>query len=589
MESLFPDLPEDLSTLSDEELAGLLREHQVVAEGIEAESEDLLAGLSAEEVIATQEQGVEQIQALVDEQKARKEREAEYLAKKNELAERRRSLMLSEAGEGDDDEGDGGGDGEEQEEGEEAELSAEGEGNEESQEEAEEGEEQEAETAVLVADAGNVQSTAPKTLRRPPAPSRDRLIGENAAVMTAAAGLDGIRGGQPFDRLGLAEAIKTVARRLGPPSKSEAGIEQRFFVGQAVFPFPEDRRLMPGEADSNARKVQAVIPPGVPGVQSLMPQGTLVASGGLCAPLENVYSMPNFAVQSRPVRDALPSFQADRGGVNVPAATIIGDITTAISVIEESEDALGGTFATKSCQDLTCPAFTETAVTVIAHCREYGNLNARAWPEKIAHENDLTMAAHARTAEAYLLDRIKALSINVTAATVLGAFADLVDAILKAQAGMRYRMRMNPETRFRVLMPSWVPELLSSDWVRTQNDRIQPQDAAAALLSRYRITVAYYLDTPSTGTSQGFANEAAGALDEYPADVQWAIFPEGEFIHLDGGTLDLGLVRDSTLNSTNDFQIFGENFENVARIGPAQGALWVTSTVTASGEVRAPA
>lgn len=402
--------------------------------------------------------------------------------------------------------------------------------------------------------------------------------------MTAAAGLDGIRGGQPLDRLGLAEAIKTVARRLGPPAKSEAGIEQRFFVGQAVFPFPDERRLMPGEADSNARKIQAVIPHGIPGMPGNV---ALVASGGLCAPLENVYTMPNFAVQDRPVRGALPSFAAERGGVNVPTATVIGDITTAISVIEESEDAQGGTFATKSCQDLECPAFTETAVTVIAHCREYGNLNARAWPEKIAHENDLTMAAHARTAETYLLDRIKALSINVTVAADLGAVADLLDAILRAQAGIRYRLRMSPESAFRVLMPAWVLEMASSDFAQTQFERFQVQAQAAALFERYRISVAYYMDAPTVGAG-AWAAEAAGALDDFPADVQWAIYPEGEFIHLDGGTLDLGLVRDSSLNSTNDFQIFGENFENVARIGPAQGALWVTSTVAANGEVRAP-
>jgi hypothetical protein len=39
-------------------------------------------------------------------------------------------------------------------------------------------------------------------------------------------------------------------------------------------------------------------------------------------------------------------------------------------------------------------------------------------------------------------------------------------------------------------------------------------------------------------------------------------FPEGTFLYIDGGTLDLGLVRDSTLNSTNDFQVFGEIFNN---------------------------
>jgi len=85
------------------------------------------------------------------------------------------------------------------------------------------------------------------------------------------------------------------------------------------------------------------------------------------------------------------------------------------------------------------------------------------------------------------------------------------------------------------------------------------------------------------GTSQAFADESAGALDDFPNDVQWALYVEGEFLHLDGGVLELGIVRDSTLNSTNDFQVFGETFENVARIGPTQGALWVTSAICPNG------
>lgn len=33
------------------------------------------------------------------------------------------------------------------------------------------------------------------------------------------------------------------------------------------------------------------------------------------------------------------------------------------------------------------------------------------------------------------------------------------------------------------------------------------------------------------------------------------------FIHLDGGTLHLGLVRDSVLSDDRSFEIFGETFE----------------------------
>lgn len=582
---LFPDLPEDLASLSDEELSGLLLEHERVAQLIDAEDEEFCKGLEADELLAAYEAGVEQIEAIVQEKKDRKEREDAYLARKAELAERRASLSASEAeGEGDDEgEGDGDGEGDGEEPAEAAELADEVEETPEA--EAEETEEEPVGATVVAAAETVPNKSTRRPLRRPPAPTASRLPSENAAVMTAASGLDGIRGGQPLDRLGLAEAIKTVARRLGPPAKSEAGIEQRFFIGQAVYPFPEDRRLLPSDPDGNARKIQSVIPPTIPGLQG---NQALVASGGFCAPLEPIYTMPNFATQARPVREALPSFQAERGGVNVPTATIIGDITTAISVITSDEDALGGTFAQKSCQDLECPDYTEVAVVVIAHCREYGNLNARAWPEKIAHENDLTMAAYARTAEAFLLDRIKAQSINVTTAQVLGAYADLVDAIVRAQAGIRYRLRMPREARFRVLMPSWVPDLLVADTVKTQFDRYQAHAAMEAHLNQYRISVAYYLDTPSTGTSQGFAAETASALDDFPADVQWALFPEGAFLHLDMGTLDLGIVRDSTLNSFNDFQIFGEGFENVVRIAPQQAALWVTSTVLANGTVAAP-
>jgi hypothetical protein len=285
------------------------------------------------------------------------------------------------------------------------------------------------------------------------------------------------------------------------------------------------------------------------------------------------------------VRDALPSFQANRGGVNVPTATYIADITTAITIIEEAEDALGGTFATKSCQDLECPAYTETAVTVISHCREYGNLNSIAWPEKIAHENDLTMAAHARTAETYLLDRIKALSLKVSnGAETLGALIYLVDGIVKAAESIRYNLRMDPGTRFRALLPSYLPNLLMLDTVQASDGtRFTTKAQLNTYLRSLGIEPAYYMDSVSTAVP--FAAEVAdGVMDGFPDSVQWALFPEGAFIHLDMGALELGIVRDSTLNSTNDYQFFGETFENVARIAPLQATRWVTSDLCASGQ-----
>ena len=411
-------------------------------------------------------------------------------------------------------------------------------------------------------------------------------IQATGAPLVAAAGLQEVRAGAVMDRGTLANAYKITATRRGKPSKSASGVEERILIAAAQFPFPEDRVLVAGDYEENANKIAAKIPNYIPGLNGRLRGDALVASGGLCAPLEPIYTMPNFASTARPVRDALPSFQADRGGVNVPAVTYIADIDTAITVIEESEDALGGTFATKSCQLLDCPAYTEVPVTIISHCREYGNLNAMAWPEKIAHENDLTMAAHARSAENYLLDRIKALSINVTQAGVgsqMNAFGSIVHAVTKGVAAIRFRLRADTSTRFRLLMPAWIGDLLAADNALMAEDRYQSQRQLTAALEKYGVSISYFLDPVTGGTSQGWGAEEAGALDDFPDDVQYALFVEGEFIHVDSGSLELGLVRDSTLNSTNDFQLFGETFENVARLGPEQGALWITQDICPNG------
>ena len=92
----------------------------------------------------------------------------------------------------------------------------------------------------------------------------------------------------------------------------------------------------------------------------------------------------------------------------------------------------------------------------------------------------------------------------------------------------------------------------------------------------------YYIDTPSTGTTQiADAAQTAAAIDPLPDNIQWAMYPEGAFIGVDMGVLELGIVRDSTLNSTNDFQVFGERFRNVARLAPEQAAYWVTTDLCA--------
>ena len=586
---LFPELPEDLASLTDAQVTALHEEHETAIELIKNDDPEFLGDLDASEIISQLQAGVKQRLAIDAELTARA---AAFENFQNEKAEALAALE-PEA---------------ETEQGEEGaeEIVAEEEGgddssDDESGDDSEEAEEKVEDRELVLADA----APAPRLSRTPPAVTAERravpteIKVETGTALVASGGFrENYR--DPLDPVSLAHLQKDACMEFGPAEKQYASPPvkidgphgsalfdgPRHKTAKAVFEFPGDRTL--DGSDSDIEKIREVMPAtveifGQPGGHG---GEALVASGGLCAPLTPIYTMPNFATTAEPVWDSLPVFRAARGGVNVPTPTYIADITEAISVISEEEDALGGTFATKSCQDLECPDYTETAVQIFAHCREYGNLNARAWPEKIAHENALTMAALARTSEGFMLDRIKALSINVTnGVETLGALIYLVDGIVKSAFGIRSRLRMSREARFRVLLPAVTLEILLLDTIQTQFERYRSKEAIDAYLRSVGIDPVYYLDTPSTGTSQiADAAQTAAAIDPFPDNIQWAIFPEGAFIGIDMGVLELGIVRDSVLNSTNDFQVFGERFRNLARLAPEQAAYWVTTDLCASGQ-----
>ena len=583
MDPLFPEIPEDLSGLTDDDLENLLKEHLSATALIEEQDEDFLKGASAEEILEALEVGATQVEAIRAEQSARLEAQENFQAElQAKVARMKGEEVKADEDSGDEDDGEGS---DKETEDEAVEVVAEAEAITEEAAVEEPAEVVEGEKELVVASAEvEVPAPAPQRtpppVRRPPAPSADRqLKSESGAALVAASGLQEQRGGAHLNPESLAKLMSDEGRRWGVPGKHTGGIEERKMIARAEFEFPEELRLT-GNFPEDARKIRNIIPETVSwGDYGKGNPQALVASGGLCAPLTPIYTMPNFATLDEPVWDALPKFQADRGGVNVPAATYIGDISGAISNITEANDALGGTFATKSCQDLDCVDYTEVAVQILAHCREYGNLNAMAWPERIQHENELTMAALARTSEGFFLDRIKALSVNVTnGVETLGALIYLVDGIVKSAFGIRGRLRMSANARLRVLLPSYALDLLVLDTIQTQFDRYRSRADVDAYLRSVGIDPVYYIDTPSTGDSQiPDSSQTAAAIDGLPNNVQWAIYPEGAFIGVDSGSLELGLVRDSTLNSTNDFQIFGERFRNVARLAPAQACYWVST------------
>lgn len=71
--------------------------------------------------------------------------------------------------------------------------------------------------------------------------------------------------------------------------------------------------------------------------------------------------------------------------------------------------------------------------------------------------------------------------------------------------------------------------------------------------------------SPSLSTAHRYTTACRHGTAPTPANtkVVWYLFPEGTFSRADAGTLDLGVVRDSTLNSTNDYRYFAESWEAI--------------------------
>jgi len=409
-----------------------------------------------------------------------------------------------------------------------------------------------------------------------PAAKEEEPKGERVTITASAVDAKaGFKSGEKITARGMAEAILKRRQGFGARILEERGTKVPVVRLESDY---GDARRLDGNSSENAEKMRAVMSP-----------EAITASGGICAPVTPYYGLLELSVPARPVRDALPRFNADRGGIRYAVPPALADVTDAVGLITAANDARGGTFSQKSCQHVDCPPIAEVDVSIIYHCVEFGNLQARTFPEQVAQFNELVLAAHARVAEVNLLDGIASASTPVTAAQIAGAVSTLLGQMITAAAGYRSRNRMGEDAPLRVLAPSWIVDAMQVDVLRSQFMRFDG-DAATfeGELRKRNITISWYLDSPTAASpSQIFpAQSANAALDPFPTHANWFIFAEGSFMFLDGGTLELGIVRDSVLNSTNDFQIFGESFENVAYLGIE--SLEVVSAFCANGQVIAP-
>lgn len=320
---------------------------------------------------------------------------------------------------------------------------------------------------------------------------------------------------------------------------------------------------------------------------------SLVASGGVPGPAEPRYGQITYGQASRPLRDALPSFLANRGQIIFNQSPTLADIVLdqnggAVGTITNTQDTGG---QAKTIQEISAP--TPKTVTVEAEVLRFsqGNFADRFYPERTRAFMALGQVAFARHNEALRLADIKAGSVAWTDTPAkFGAYRDLKRTFLAVTEEIEDLVRDFGQP-LHVLMPEYVPALLASDLIAQgfgdsgfkQTEEAVRQDMMSwdpsVRITFLQDSIRGRLSTTPTGQSP--------RTPGYDTDVEWCIFPEGTWLYLDGGQLDLGIIRDSATSQLNKFQTFFEQWEAVAQLAPL--SFWITNSLCANGLAQIPA
>lgn len=421
------------------------------------------------------------------------------------------------------------------------------------------------------------------TINRPPErtlSSRDAIDVTEAKIkrfpregtaLTAAGGLCAPTVGY-YDQMVLAEAIEPVADFLPTFTADRGGI--RF------NPPPKMPQITSGVGIVTA--AQDAGGAGGPGVVQFTDAATTNGS----ATITSATAAFTFSDVGRPIT-----------GAGIPASTTIASVTNATTAVLSQTATATATGVTinitrgfKSTFHVTCPGIIEVVVQSIFSSIEFGNFLGRSFPEQVTAWTKLMAALHARVSETALLDSLAANSLAVTSAGLVGAGREILVRLGQAAMGYRNRNRMLPTATLDCLLPSIALDLVRADL--TRSSAVNPDTLAVtdgqiqAWLAARNLRVGWYLDSKTGGNQIIAAQTGAGAvLNQFPTTIFAYVYSPGSFLRLDAGTLDLGLVRDSTLNANNNFRVFTEIFENVAFVGVE--SLEVAMTLCADGSAAA--
>ena len=572
-------IPEDLSTLSDEELAALTTQAREAFDaaygdgtGLTDEAFTALAGLT---------EGIEALQAEATTREAAASERAEAAAA---LAARVRPAEDADAEEAPADGEDAPAEGDEDADAEEA--------------PAEDADADQPEAVVASARRGETRISL-SSVRSRAARQPQRQVEENAEptiadfMVASGEGLGyGVGTGLTFSDAGdaLNTRLKTHnAKSYEAANRAGRHIREQHPLLQINRPIADDLQI----TSNDPEHVRTIFERASD--ESRLPEGSLVAAGGWCAPSTVLYDL----IEGGESRDGLldlPEIGVPRGGVSFTTGPDFADIFAAMQAgdigfsFTEEQDVAGeyapganpgdpNVVGPKPCYKVECPPFEEYRLDVDGVCITAGMLASRGYPEVLADTVRKVLIAHDHYMNSKQIAQMVAGSTAVTLpATQVGTAAPVLTAIELQVESYRYARRLSRATTLEAVFPYWIRGAIRSDLSRRLgvDNFLEVTDEQIDRWFRLRGI------RPQFVYNWQAISGTAGSATAWPTEVSFLLYSAGTWIRGAADIITVETLYDSVLLGNNDFTaLFTEEGWFVAKRG--QDSRVVTTSLTADG------
>lgn len=429
--------------------------------------------------------------------------------------------------------------------------------------------------------------------RKPPARQPADSYAGLSDIMTASVDGKTFTAGQG---IGWQEAAGIVDRNLAgyKPGMYEAAartnrhLSQSYPIATLTRPKPADLVINSNDPDEIERVMKRAVD------EAKTPHGSLVASGGWCAPSETYYDLTE--MEGRDGLLSMPEIRVTRGGFKRTLGPDFADLFALGHgfVYTEEQDIAGnygtdefgigdGSAGSKPCVRIPCTEWEEFRLGVDGLCIVAGLLMQKGYPELIARTIRGVLVAHDHIQSGRYIKRLVDGSDPVTMPTPPGgAIAPLLEAIELQVEHMRSIRRIPRNVTFEAKFPMWVHSLIRSDLAKRENtDLLNVTDAQInAWFSSRKISAQFLYNWQDIG---GAPEDFTG----WPQEVQFLLYPAGTWVKAGDDIINLSNLMDSTLLGQNDYvALFTEESWLVAKMGFDSRV--VTVPVCANGTYAAP-